>query len=173
MPTVTNKNFFNPIQAEFHIRRLPNVNFFCQKVTIPGMAMTAIHTPSPFTKVKQPGDAIEFDELVVTFKVDEYLTNYLEVAEWMLRLGFPEDFSQYRKLGTSRWTGDGPTSDGAVLFLDSKSNPKLQCDFVDLFPISISSVTMDSTMTDVEYLTATVTFAYTLYNISTLVTVDA
>ena len=41
------------------------------------------------------GDKLEYEDLTVTFIVDEYLENYTSLHEWMTAIGFPENREQF------------------------------------------------------------------------------
>lgn len=165
---LTNKNLFVPVQAEFNIRRLPAVNFLCQKVKIPGIQSTFVMQPTPLVDIKHGGDKPVFNELVIDFLVDEFLVNYMAVHDWIRGITFPDTTEQYRALAEQpRYSGLGPRSDCMVVLLDSKSNPKLEVSFVDVFPLSLTDIDLDTTMAgDLPPLTASAQFAYTSYSIS-------
>ena len=59
-------------------------------------------------------------------------------------------------------------SDATMTILTNKNNPVVECRFADVFPTSLSSLTYSQNQTDVEYLTASVTFKYKIYEIHTL-----
>ena len=59
-------------------------------------------------------------------------------------------------------------SDAMLTILTNKNNPVVECRFADIFPTSLSGLEYSQNQTDVEYLTATVTFKYKLYEIITL-----
>jgi len=48
--------------------------------------------------------------------------------------------------------------------LSSKNNPQVEIRFRDLFPVSLTGLQYDQQAADVEYLTSTVTFRYTIYD---------
>ena len=50
----------------------------------------------------------------------------------------------------------------------NKNNPIVEVRFRDIYPASLSSLDFTQNATDVEYLTASVDFDYTLYEIVTL-----
>ena len=84
-----------------------------------------------------PGDHPEFGTLQITFKVDEDLANYLEIWNWLIKLGFPESFEQYAQLGNlNTGVGNGPVSDATLSILNSSMSTNLQVDFINLFPTS-------------------------------------
>ncbi len=122
----------------------------------------------------------------MTFLVDENLENYQEIHGWLVGLGFPRDHSEFRNLigaGSDRFpvsnesvstepgkvkfgtTDQGPVfSDATLTVLSSKNNPQVEIRFRDLFPVSLTGLQYDQQATDVEYLTSTVTFRYTIYD---------
>jgi hypothetical protein len=59
-------------------------------------------------------------------------------------------------------------SDGTLMVLSNHQNGNIKVIFEDMFPIALSDLSFDSTLTDVEYLRATVTFRYKLYTIEKL-----
>ena len=60
-------------------------------------------------------------------------------------------------------------SDGTLAIYNSADNPNFKVEFENLFPYSLSPLQFDSQVTDVQYLTATVNFKYTIYNIEDVV----
>lgn len=166
---LSNRNFFVPLQAEFVIRRLPDVFFFTQAVNVPGVAFQTAQQQNPLVDIKHPGDVLMYDELRIVFKIDEYLTNYMSVLDWMTALGFPESPDQHRQLADKPiWSGEGKSSDGTLILLSNKGNAKVEVEFSDLFPVGLSGIDVDTRESSVQYLTATATFAYTSYKIQRL-----
>ena len=60
-----NLNFLSPLGAKFEIKRLPTINFFVQAVSLPSITMGELEVPTPFTKLRKPGDQIIFGDLVM------------------------------------------------------------------------------------------------------------
>ena len=52
--------------------------------------------------------------------------------------------------------------------LTSNMNPQINIKFQQVFPISLSAIEFDSTATDIEYVTADVTFKYDIYEVQNL-----
>jgi hypothetical protein len=134
------------------------------------------------------GSKLEYEDLSITFIVDENLENYIEIHTWLTAIGFPKDKSQFTDFrsktsnvktssrGESKDIGDvrastpelAMYSDATMTILTNKNNPIVECRFADVFPTSLSGLTYSQNQTDVEYLTATVTFKYKIYEIVTL-----
>lgn len=167
MTEPVNKNFLSPLGYSFIVKKLPHVNFFTTRVNVPGVSMASVDVPTPFNRMPISGDKVSFDELTVTFKVDEDMENYIEVFNWIMGLGFPAKFDQYKSLASKgKFTGEGLYSDATVTIMTSAMNPNIEVTYKDLFPISLSEIEFSSTDADVEYLTATVTFRYREYTIA-------
>ena len=157
-----NQNFLSPVGFRFGIRRLPHVNWFLQTVVIPGVTMGEAPQPTPFLDAAQPGEKLTYDPLSITFKVDEDLRNWTELQEWLIGIGNPQSFRQYRENIQKKGT-EAIVSDASLITLNSNMNANFEVLFHDLFPTSISELQFDSTQSDIDYLTATATFRYLLY----------
>ena len=135
-----NVNFLSPLGFNFSIKKLPNTNYFVQSINVPSVQMGEALMPTPFVNLPNPGDRITYAEFQVSFKVDEDLRNYIELYDWMVQLGFPEDFAQakniYDKQRSVDWVADGPYSDATITILNSAMNPNLEVVFEDAFPIA-------------------------------------
>ena len=59
-------------------------------------------------------------------------------------------------------------SDITLLVTTSAMNPNIEITFFDCFPIDLSELSFDSTSADVDYLTATVTFANRRFDVRAL-----
>ena len=182
-------DYASPTQFSFGIHQLPKVQFFSTAATIPAIALSDVLVPTPFKSIPMMGDQLTFDNLSITYIVDEYLENFLSIHEWMTAIGFPKNrtqFSQFRSntsnTPTARLGSDGeigevskPTSvnalfsDATLTVLSNKNNPIVNVFFRDLYPIAMSALDYNQQATDVEYLTATVDFAYQIYEIESIV----
>ncbi len=165
----SNISFLSPLGFKFIIKKAPHVNFFVQSVNLPNVSLGEADIETPFSKIPFPGTKLTFGNLSVTFKVDEDMKNYLEMFNWMKELGFPDNFAQYQSIANrSIYTGDGVFSDITLLVTTSAMNPNIEVTFFDCFPIDLSELSFDSTSADVDYLTATITFANRRFDIKVL-----
>ena len=62
----------------------------------------------------------------------------------------------------------GLYSDATLFVLSSKNNANLEIRFRDIYPISLSGLDYNQQETDIQYLTASVTFAYKIYEFATV-----
>ena len=179
-------DYASPIQFRFKCTKLPEVEFTCQTANIPGISLGGATQSTPLLDVPVPGDKLTFGSLDITFLVDENLNNYKEIHDWLLGLGFPQNYTQFQDLqteghdrfpGTTRSTANigrqpraplpegGIYSDATLTVLNSKNIAKTEIRFQNVYPTSLGGLSYDIKLADVDYLQAPVSFAYMYYEI--------
>ena len=166
----TNFNYLSPIGFKFAINRTPIFNHFVQAVNVPDLGLGTVNISTPFVRLPVPGDQLQFGQLQVTFRVDEDMKAYSEIYDWMINLGFPDNFDQYKNVASTKdsvasGASLGNYSDATLTILSSASVPIIDVQLYDLFPISLTGLNFDSRLAEVEYLECSVTFAYKRYDI--------
>ena len=172
---IDNRNFLAPTGFKFALKRSPGVAFFCNEANIPDLNLGIAVQPTYLKDIDRPGDKIQFGDLTIRFLVDEDLTNFMEIQNWIRGLGFPEKLSQFSDLEKEAVMPSNFEnresdifSDGTLQILSSNLIPKFQVKFEGLFPYSLTTLTFDATDTDIEYFTAEASFKYTIYSITNL-----
>ena len=179
-------DYSSPTQFKFGIHQLPKVEFFTLSANVPGISAGVVTRATPFKDIPLVGDKLTYDNLSITFQVDEYLENYVSLHNWMKGIGFPtnrEEFRTYRDV-TSNTPASGKTpatdlvgkavpdkalySDAYLMVLSNKNNPIVEVNFKDVFPVSLGGLEFTQSVTDIEYMTATAEFAYQIYEINTV-----
>jgi hypothetical protein len=167
----TNPNFLQPNKFILTFSRLPNIQYFCQSVTLPGLSMSEIPQFTPFVDVYLPGEKVIYDLLNVTFLVDEEITAWKEVHDWIRAMTFPENFDEYknlRNLNPNRAQLKPQYSDAKIVVLSSSNNPTHEFVFYDVFPTSISTIILSTQEDPNSIPTADATFRYSYYDIKTV-----
>ena len=165
---IQNRNFLSPVGFKFTLAKYPKVSFFCNSSRIPEISLGTAIQSSYLKDLDVPGEKLTYGDLTISFLVDEGLENYMAVHNWMTGLGFPETTQQFKNLTTN---DDGirdlkeQYSDGSLSILNSNYRATANVKFKDLFPVSLTSLEFDSSVTDIQYFTAEATFKYTVYNI--------
>ena len=172
---IDNRNFLAPTGFKFALKRSPGVAFFCNEANIPDLNLGIAVQPTYLKDIDRPGDKIQFGDLTIRFLVDEDLSNFMEIQNWIRGLGFPESIQEFRDLEKesvlpSNFDNSERDifSDGTLQILSSNLIPKFQVKFEGLFPYSLTTLTFDATDTDIEYFTAEASFKYTIYSITDL-----
>ena len=166
----TNTSFLSPIGFKFQLNNFPDVNYFCQAATLPGISIGTIPVPTPLKTIAMAGDEVSFEELSIKFIVDENMKNWLSIYDWIVGLGFPtkEGQEKYAKLAATSEL----TTDATLTVLTSNMNPQIHFRFQECFPLSLSSIAFDSGGTDIDYVTADVSFRYDVYTVENLLNND-
>jgi len=169
---INNRNFLSGIGFKFNLGKFPKVDFFCNTARIPEITLDTTTQPSYLKNIDVPGEKISYGDLTIQFLVDENMENYKIVHDWITGLGFPETAQQFIDKTTDR---DGlrdmkeQFADGTLRILNSNFNEVAKVKFLDMFPVSLSSLDFDATSTDVNYFTAQASFKYTVYQLTSSV----
>ena len=184
----TKLDYASPTQFKFGILQLPKVEFFTVTANVPGISGTPAIVNTPFKNIPTMGDKLEYENLSISFIVDEYLENYLSLHNWITGIGFPKNrgqFSTHRDVTSttpdsqrsiSSDIGDvgnatpdkSMYSDANLMILSNKNNPIVEINFQDIFPISLGALDYTQAATDVDNLIVSAEFAYKIYEVKTL-----
>jgi hypothetical protein len=165
---INNRNFLSPAGFQFTLAKEPKASFLCNAVRIPEINLATAIQPSYLKDLDVPGEKLTYGDLTIRFLIDENLENYMSIHNWLTGLGFPEIGSDYTELIVDDDGLRDPKqafSDGTLTILNSNYNPSAMVKFKDLFPVSLTSMEFDASITDLQYFTAEATFKYTVYNI--------
>ena len=179
-------DYASPIQFRFKCSKLPKVEFFCQTANIPGIGLGQVDVETPLKSIPFPGDKVTYQDLAISFLVDENLENYKEIHDWIIGLGFPQNhtqFSDLRATSSDRFPGtsssnaitgqatadplpeSGMYSDATLTVLNSKNIAVTEIRFHNIFPTSLGALSYDVQASDVNYLSTAVDFSYMYYEI--------
>lgn len=156
---------------KFSIQKLPEVTFFCQEITLPSLDLPAADFGNPLVNAPMPGEKLTFGDLSMTFLIDSDMTNYVAIHNWMVGLGFPQSHDQYKNFISSRTDELNRNqllagySDGTLSILNAFGTSIKTILFINLFPTALSSIQLQSTVSDVVYLAGNANFRYTYYRI--------
>ncbi len=169
-----NKSILNKNNFKLLIDKLPTVEYFVQSVNIPGLSFTEVEFGAGVgLDAFFPGDKVTFDNLEVTFLVDEDLENFKEVYDWIGAIVPIHDSGDF-----SKWT-DSKSTRGILASIDNDLNqysqitlvtntnkniPNKYFRFYDCFPTALGGMELKSGESG-EAVTCTVTFRFTYYDI--------
>lgn len=129
-----------------------SVLLFCKSVNLPHVSMEVVPVVSPFITHKEPGKTLDYENLTVTFAVDELFNNYKFIYNWILSSKHPERFGLVNR-----------GVDATLHILSNKKNAKIGVIFKGLFPIDLSEIPFAYTSTDSDDLLVTATFTYNYF----------
>ena len=137
---IANRNYMSPLGFKLILTKTPKVDFLCQSANIPQISMGTAVQPSYLKDIAVPGDKVLYDDLTVSFLVDEKMENYLSIYKWMTGLGYPENVGQFPQLRkddirtNASASDDGDPryfefSDATLQILSSNYKAKCSCQF--------------------------------------------
>ena len=151
-------NYLYQTFFKFDIFRLPKMEYFVQRVNLPGFgAAGSQEQPSRFVAAKHPNTRVSFDNLSITFLVDEDMSNWRELYDWMKTIYLVNNHKNFEDDISTHFT------DGSLHILNSAMNGNKEIRFRNLLPVSLTGLDFDSTVTDLTPFTAEVNFAFDYY----------
>jgi hypothetical protein len=170
-PVPTNINPLSPNGFRFAIDKLPELTYFCQEASIPGLTLGDPILATPFRQIPLPGDHLQYDTFQVKFMIDENMENYIAIYNWLIALGFPENYTQYVNFISANQIGvlselAKSYSTATLQILNNTNNPVKTIQFNDMFPVALETVTFQSNNADVNYLIGSATFRFSYYTFS-------
>jgi hypothetical protein len=170
--TPQNPNPLHPNKFQLTFSRAPHIQYFCQSVSVPGISLSEVPRQTPFVDLYSPGEKAIYDVFNVTFIVDEQLSGWIEIHDWIRAMTFPEKFEEYLNLQKqSRYVGNPKTpqfSDASLTLLSSSNTPTWRFKLIDCFPTSISAFVMSAQDSPDNIVTADATFRFAYFNIEKL-----
>jgi hypothetical protein len=173
-PAPSNINPLSPTGFMLSIQKLPEVAFFSQEVTLPSVDLPHVDVNTPLSRMSITGEVLTYGDFTINFLVDEEMQNYNAVYNWLKGLGFPKDHNEYtsyierQKSNQNMYSNSenvASYSDASLSILGSSNTPIKTFKFIDLHPVSLSSLQFTANATDVNYLIGSASFRYTYFEI--------
>lgn len=172
-------DYLKPNGFRFVIKDLPNVAYTCQEVTLPTVGVGFIQVGYPSIDLKVPDHKPDFGDFSLSFIVSENMQNYKELYTWIIGLSQYDDkvYDTFISKRLNRAPGAQKNdakadsvkySDASLFILNSSNNPKVEVKFQELFPITLSPLSFDTTVDNIQYLVCGATFKYRSFEINTL-----
>jgi hypothetical protein len=169
----TNRDILQSTKFKLNMARLPGVTYFCQTVNLPGVSLTEVIRPTPFVDLYMPGEKLIYDTLNATFLVNEDLSDWQQLHDWIRGMTFPHDFAEYvnlAKLSAASQIRVGSKvppqyTDGSVTIFTNKNNPQIRINLKDMFPTTLSGIQFSAMDSAENIITCDVSFRYSYYNI--------
>jgi hypothetical protein len=162
-----NFNYLQPTSFKLVIdrRNYPNLEFFCQTITHPGMILNPVELGIPrLAGLPMPGESLTFNELSTNIILDENLEGYSEMYNWILRLVNTNMGTSSRgSIATNR---DAPTyADITLSILSSHNNQTKQVRYLDCIPTSLGDIVFESTADGQTFITFAASFRFNYFKL--------
>lgn len=157
-------NFVQQPAFKFVLNKTPKLAFMCQRVNLPGIGVEDLTfaTQRGFVGVPIAGSP-QLDDFEISFAVEEDLTNWLELYNWIQTVTTVDSQETYKTINNHY-------SQAELIILNSAMKPNYRVSFENIFPKTLSGIEFDATVGTIETTQATATFAYTSYKVEKLKT---
>jgi hypothetical protein len=163
--TLESQNFLQPTGFKVVVlrKRFKNLEFFAQSIQHPDLNVSPAIAPFRGTNAQFPGDKLEYGALTIDAIMDENMNVYKEMHSWLT-----SNVNNEYKSPSSVTSNDQDVStyDISLMVLSSHNNVIDTIRYKDTFPTSVGAVNFQSTVSDVQYITFPITFAYTGFTIT-------
>jgi|TARA_A100001391_G_scaffold62467_1_gene38939 hypothetical protein len=159
-----NFNYMQPTSFKLVIdrRNYPNLEFFCQNVTHPGMIMNPVELPvRRLAGLPFPGETLTFNELSTNILLDENLESYTEMFNWIRRLLENNMFDR----NASGKSSQPNYADITLSILSSHNNQTKQVRYIDCVPTSLGDINFESTSSGQEFITFAASFRFNYFEL--------
>ena len=161
--TPENTGFLQPTKFILTFDRIPNVTYFCQEANIPGLSLPAIVVPSPAIDYHVAGNKLSYSMFNMKFMVDAKVESWKSIYEWFMSIASPHG-TEERNLQTAiqnqyKQTSFPQYSDAVLTVMSNLNNPMLRVHLVGMFPVSLSDIQFDTTLSADHIITADATFS--------------
>ena len=167
--TPENTNFLQPTKFLLTFSRIPEVTYFCQEVNIPGMSLPNIQVQTPVLDYHVAGNKLTYSQFNIRFMVDEKLQSWKNIHDWFRSIAAPTGFEErnFRAAIQNQFNQTKLTSysDAELTILTNLNNPSLRIHLHTLFPVSLSDIQFDTTLSADHIITADATFMVEYFDI--------
>lgn len=170
--TICNENLLSPTGFKLVVPGFTSIGFQCTNVNIPGISMGGPQQATPYNDFQLTGDKLNYDDFTATFLIDEECINYSLIHNWMVGITYPQKANQWRDLiqdmKDKDFQNDENNLDQMDLYLfilNSNYNTAFKIHLVDAFPTALTPMEYTTEATDIQYLSAQVTFKYTYFKL--------
>lgn len=161
---ITNLNSLHSSKYRLILTKLPHVQYFCTKATIPAFNIGTVDQPTIFNPIKRPGGAIQHPPLTVEFIVQEDLKNWYELFRWV------RECSNYTSFDDYRGPDEHLDSTASMIVMTNANNPKMKFTFDGLWPVSVGDLSFQSS--NDEDMKCTASFEFTSMDLQALSSED-
>ena len=161
----TNKAYLQPTGFKLQINRkyFPNLEFFAQSVLHPSTTVTAVEVGIPrVASMPMPGDKLTMGEVTAMVILDEDLSGYTEIYNWMKSFVEVNNQTSWE----SEKTGQGPSSaDITCTILSSHNNKNKTITYYDAIPTSLGDIAFEAASGTVQYVIYPASFRFSYFDI--------
>jgi len=166
--TPQNTNYIQPTKYLLTFDRIPTTQYFCQSVNIPGISLGDIKVSTPVFDYAVTGNKLTYNTFNMNFTIDEPALSWKNLYNWFLAIASPVSIDQRNTLTAQQnyYKSQGNFqnySEATLTILSNLNNPIIRIQFHNMFPLSLSDLQFDTTLSADTIMTGSATFMYEYY----------
>ena len=158
-----NENYLEPTGFKLVLDRkfYPKTEYFVTSVTHPEVSLPGVAVPFKSITTHQPGERLQFGELICNIILDEDLVNYKEMYDILKESVQVNEINRLTRDVTQK-----PLDMDLKLFtLSSKNNSNKEITYYDARLTSIGDIVLESTRADIQYISVPIAFEFNYFEI--------
>lgn len=158
----THPSTTNLLQPTKYLVTFPEISetiYFCQKANIPGVSLGMALQQTPNLDLFHSGTKLEYNTFDITFMVNEDLSAWTAIYNWMKDLSSVE--SSYAKRKENK-------KQAILTVMSNLNNPKYRVKLNNIFPLSLSDLEFDTTLSAEDHIMATASFRYDWFDLENI-----
>jgi len=158
----TNMNYLQPtgFRVVMDRKHLPNLNYFANSASHPNLNAAETLLPYQRVNLRVATDKLTFGELQLNIIMDENMSAYEEMYNWMKALVEVNNTPNKDRTDTVRPT----TADVSLIPLTSNNNQTKIIKYLNCVPTSLGTIEFVTTNAD-EFITFPVSFAFSYFEL--------
>ena len=161
----TNTNYLQPTGFKLGINRkyFPNIEYFAQSIQHPDMQISAVEVPyKRIGSIPLTGDKLVFGEMTAMIIMDENLSAYTEMYNWLKSFVEAPDVKPSEAQNSIK----GPSAANiTVSILTSHNNVAKRLIYRDAIPTLLGDIAFEAATGDVQYMTFPISFRFSYFDI--------
>lgn len=163
-----------PTKFQLVFNRMPDVQYFCKKVTLPGGSVPPVVQATPFKSRPAAGHKLDYETLTISWLLEEEMFSWEEIHNWLKDIGTETSFQDYvdlRRASKTTLTSKTPQySDCTLNVLSTQNNPKIRFKFYECFPIRLGEIEFDTERSAEDVYTVEAEFGFFYYELERIAT---
>ena len=156
-------NYLSPTSFRVIVPKMPKFTYFVQSISVPSINISSMEIPAykGLPRQEVPSNLDISDDLIINFVVDENMENWQEVYDWMTEIVPSSENNAEVNFKEELY------SPIIILIYNSAKKLKKKITFNECYPISLSSVEFNSSVSDIDPLTMSASFEYSDLKVET------
>lgn len=151
-----NTNLLQPTKYSVSFPEISDTIYFCQKVNLPGVQVSELPHVTPNLDLFVAGTKITYGSFDIEFLVNEDLTSWLYIYNWIKGITTDMNYRAYPKV------------QAILTIYSNQNNPKFRIKYNDIFPLNLSDIEFDTTLSAEDHLISRASFRFNYFDIERL-----